>query len=91
MVCKISGNNKRKMNFIWRLMGYAMYGPWEDGLNRHETAFYQKVAPLLADTPFKYPKVFFAGMYLKCNVPIRYLKVRVTSLEQLSLEEFSGE
>ena len=63
-------------------MGYAMYGPWEDGLNRHETAFYQKVAPLLADTPFKYPKVFFAGMYLKWLV---------TSLEQLSLEKFSEE
>ena len=44
-------------------MGYAMYGAWEDGLNRHETAFYQKVAPLLADTPFKSPKVFFAGIW----------------------------
>ena len=62
MVCKISGNNKRKMNFIWRLMGYAIYGPWEDNLNRLEAAFYQKVAPHLIDTPFRFPKVFYAGI-----------------------------
>ena len=61
MVCKISGNNKRKMNFIWRLMGYAIYGPWEDNLNRLETAFYQQVRPHLIDTPFRFPKVYFAG------------------------------
>jgi len=92
MVCKISGNNKRKMNFIWRLMGYAMYGPWEDGLNRHETAFYQKVAPLLADTPFKSPKVFFAALddkgdsslarYVIMNKPSRVRSVLV--MEDLS-------
>ena len=50
------------MNFIWRLMGFAIYGPWEDNLNRLEAAFYQKVAPHLIDTPFRFPKVFYAGI-----------------------------
>ena len=62
MVCKISGNTKRKFNFITRLVLFAMNGSWEDALNRHETAFYQQVAPHLTDTFFKFPKVFFAGM-----------------------------
>ena len=62
MVCKISGNTKRKFNFITRLVLFAMRGPWEDAMNRHETAFYQKVVPHLTDTTFKFPKVFFAGM-----------------------------
>ena len=65
MVCKISGNNKRDLNFVWRFIGYVMYGPWEDHLNRHETAFYQQVAPHLKDTSFRYPKVYFAGKYLQ--------------------------
>ena len=47
-------------------MGFVMYGAWEDALNRHETVFYQKVGPLLADTAFKFPKVFFAGTYSSC-------------------------
>ena len=42
-------------------MGYAIYGPWEDNLNRLETAFYQQVRPHLIDTPFRFPKVYFAG------------------------------
>ena len=61
MVCKISGNNKRDLSFVWRFIGYVMYGPWEDHFNRHETAFYQLVAPHLKDTSFRYPKVYFAG------------------------------
>merc|ERR1712156_172893 len=92
MVCKISGNNKRKMNFIWRLMGYAIYGPWEDNLNRLETAFYQKVQPYLIDTPFRFPKVYFAGLedhgdtnfarYVLMNKPSRVRSVLV--MEDLS-------
>ena len=61
MVCKISGNNKRDLSFVWRLISFVMYGPWEDHLNRHETAFYQLVVPHLKDTSFRYPKVYFAG------------------------------
>ena len=59
MVCKISGNTKRKFNFITRLVFFFSGG--EDAANRHETFFYQKVAPHLTDTTFKFPKVFFAG------------------------------
>ena len=59
MVCKISGNTKRKFNFIARLILFFSGG--EDAVNRHETFFYQKVAPHLTDTTFKFPKVFFAG------------------------------
>ena len=75
MVCKISGNNKRDLNFVWRFIGYVMYGPWEDHLNRHETAFYQQVAPHLKDTSFRYPKVYFAGKYLQkiCFCEICYI------------------
>ena len=64
MVCKISGNTKRKFNFIARLVLFSMKGPWEDAMNRHETAFYQQVAPHLTDTTFKFPKVFYAGKYI---------------------------
>ena len=62
MVCKISGNTKRKFNFITRLVLFFSGG--EDAANRHETFFYQKVAPHLTNTTFKFPKVFFAGMYI---------------------------
>ena len=61
IVCKISGNEQRNISFVWRLMIFAMYGPWEDMLNRHETSFYQKVAPYLTDTSFRFPKIYFAG------------------------------
>ena len=60
MVCKISGHTKRKFNLIARLIIFLSGG--EDASNRHETAFYQQVAPHLTDTTFKFPKVFFAGM-----------------------------
>ena len=62
IVCKISGNEQRPISFVWRLMIFAMYGPWEDMLNRHETSFYKKVAPYLTDTSFRFPKIYFAGM-----------------------------
>ena len=62
MVCKISGNAKRKFNFITRLFLFATKNPLVGAFNRHETAFYQQVAPHLTDTFFKFPKVFFAGM-----------------------------
>ena len=73
MVCKISGNNKRDLSFVWRFIGYVMYGPWEDHFNRHETAFYQLVAPHLKDTSFRYPKVYFAGKYLQKICFLKYV------------------
>ena len=77
MVCKISGNNKRDLNFVWRFIGYVMYGPWEDHLNRHETAFYQQVAPHLKDTSFRYPKVYFAGKYLQKICFLKYVTLDI--------------
>ena len=62
MVCKISGNNERKLNFFQRLMSFALFGiSGEDSVHRNEIGFYQKIAPHFIDMPFKYPKVFFAG------------------------------
>ena len=64
MVCKISGNDiKKKTNFIERALIFALVGKSGiDDMNRHEIEFYKNVAPHLIDTPFKSPKVFFAGI-----------------------------
>ena len=61
LVCKLSGNKKRKTGFIWRFAFFLYQGNWEDHFNRNETAFYQQVAPHLAGTSFMFPKIFFAG------------------------------
>ena len=81
MVCKISGNNKRDLKFLWRLISFVMYGPWEDHLNRHETAFYQQVAPHLKDTSFRCPKVYFVGMYL---IAVVYSRLRENFTRNIS-------
>ena len=61
MVCKISGTKKRNISFTWRLIFEFMMPQMFDNLNRHETLFYQKVVPLLENSSFRFPKVYFSG------------------------------
>ena len=63
LVCKVSGNNKRNMGFIWRFLIFTTnQGSLEDQMNRQEPLFYQQIIPHLNGTPFKCPKVYFIGL-----------------------------
>ena len=62
MICKISGNAKRDIKFIWRLiMHHQMKGHVDEFMSRIESSFYKKIIPLMQDTGYCSPKMYFNG------------------------------
>ena len=62
MVCKISGNTKRDIAFVWRAIFYAQIkAQWDEYMSRVESNFYKEIVPLLQDTGYSNPKMYFNG------------------------------
>ena len=62
MVCKISGNTKRDIAFVWRAIFYAQIkAQWDEYMSRVESNFYKEIVPLLQDTGYSNPKMYFHG------------------------------
>ena len=62
MVCKISGNTKRDIAFVWRAIFYAQIkAQWDEYMSRVESNFYKEIVPLLQDTSYSNPKMYFNG------------------------------
>ena len=66
MICKISGNTKRDIPFIWRLMGFMRDGiHMDEALSKTEYLFYHDILPLMDGTGYLTPKIYFIGnLYL---------------------------
>ena len=79
MVCKITGNVKRDVVWIWRLVAFGFgYGNWHEFMSRHEAAFFQDVGAIMKDTEYGIPKTYFIGKFVNLSKP--YL---VTTLKNL--------
>ena len=62
MVCKISGNAKRDIAFVWRALFYVQIkAQWDEYMSRVESNFYKEIVPLLQDTGYSNPKMYFNG------------------------------
>ena len=65
MVCKISGNTKRKVPFFWRLMGFLKDGiQMDEYLSKTEYLFYHDILPLMDGSGYLTPKIYFIGIYV---------------------------
>ena len=63
MVCKISGNNYWKMPILLRFGDYMSNGcSTEELFSRQEGLFFQRVAPLMKDTLYGLPKIYFVDL-----------------------------
>ena len=62
MICKISGNAKRDIKIIWRLMlHHQMKGHFDEFMSRIESNFYKQIIPLMQDTDYCCPSMYFNG------------------------------
>ena len=62
MICKITGNAKRDIKIIWRLMlHHQMKGHFDEFMSRIESNFYKQIIPLMQDTDYSSPKLYFNG------------------------------
>ena len=62
MICKISGNAKRDIKIIWRLMlHHQMKGHFDEFMSRIESNFYKKIIPLMKDADYCSPQLYFNG------------------------------
>ena len=62
MICKISGNAKRDIKIIWRLMlHHQMKGHFDEFMSRIESNFYKQIIPIMKDTDYCSPKLYFNG------------------------------
>ena len=81
MVCKITGNIKRDVVWIWRLVAFGFgYGNWDEFMSRHEAAFFQDVGAMMKDTEYGIPKTYFIGKLVFKSLKKPYL---VTTLKIL--------
>ena len=62
MIFKISGNTKRDVKLIWRLIMYnQMKGHVDEFMSRIESSFYKQIIPLMQDSGYCSPKMYFNG------------------------------
>ena len=62
MICKISGNTKREVKFIWRLFFYSQYkAQFDELMSRIESNFFKDIIPFMQDTDYCSPKMYFNG------------------------------
>ena len=67
MICKISGNAKREIKFIWRLFFYSLYkAQFDELMSRIESNFFKDIIPIMQDTDYHTPKIYFNGK-LSCS------------------------
>ena len=75
MICKISGNTKRDIKFIWRLiMHHQMKGHVDEFMSRIESSFYKEIIPLMQDTGYCSPKIYFNGKLFELFIAISIWK-----------------
>ena len=68
MICKISGNTKREVKFIWRLFFYSQYkAQFDELMSRIESNFFKDIIPIMQDTDYRSPKIYFNGKLLEKN------------------------
>mgnify|MGYP001439230019 CR=1 FL=1 len=66
MICKISGNTKREVKFIWRLFFYSQYkAQFDELMSRIESNFFKDIIPIMQDTDYRSPKSYFNGKHKK--------------------------
>ena len=66
MICKISGNTKRDIKFVWRLFFYSQYkAQFDELMSRIESNFFKDIMPIMQDTGYHTPKIYFNGKLLK--------------------------
>ena len=64
MICKISGNTKRVLPFIWRLMAFLKDKiQIDEYFSKTEYLFYHDILPLMDGTGYLTPKIYFIGTY----------------------------
>ena len=64
MICKISGNTKRDIKLIWRLIfHHQMKGHVDEFMSRIESSFYKEIIPRMHDTGYCSPKMYFNGKH----------------------------
>ena len=69
MICKISGNTKREVKFIWRLFFYSQYkAQFDELMSRIESNFFKDIIPIMQDTDYRSPKIYFNGKLLEKNL-----------------------
>ena len=77
MICKISGNTKREVKFIWRLFFYSQYkAQFDELMSRIESNFFKDIIPIMQDTDYRTPKIYFNGKLLE----LLYTLQRVQSM-----------
>ena len=64
MVCKITGNLKRDIGFIWRFITHLQVkGQFDEYISRNESHFYEKIVPLIQDAGYSTPRMYFVGKF----------------------------
>ena len=62
MICKISGNAKRDNKLIWRFIMHRQgKGHVDEFMSRIESSFYKQIMPLMQDTGYCSPKMYYNG------------------------------
>lgn len=62
MVCKITGNTKRDIAFIWRFITHTQCkSQFDEYISRNESLFYNEIVPLIKDDGYLTPRMYFVG------------------------------
>ena len=62
IICKISLGSDIKWNLFWRLVMYSSNGGgFDEVLMRNEMSFLQNAIPLMENTDYKHPKIYYVG------------------------------
>ena len=71
MVCKITGNTKRDIAFIWRFITHTQCkSQFDEYISRNESLFYNEIVPLIKDDGYLTPRMYFVGKL--CNYAYLY-------------------
>ena len=62
MVCKITGNTKRDIAFIWRFITHTQCkSQFDEYISRNESLFFNEIVPLIKDYGYLTPRMYFVG------------------------------